>query len=172
MVGDKIVVVGGPGRRQARARRPRSSTASAGRIAADIPTPREHLGAASDGRYLYAVGGRDLSADKNAAALERYDPDSDTWTKLKSMPKATGSVGAAFVAGRVVAVGGEGVDEPSDAVQAYEVKQRAWSQLPALPAARHGVAVTALEDSLYAIGGAAVAGHAQSTKKTYVLDFD
>ncbi len=32
---------------------------------ADIPTPREHLGAASDGRYLYAVGGRELSADKN-----------------------------------------------------------------------------------------------------------
>ena len=39
---------------------------------ADIPTPREHLGAASDGRYLYAVGGRDLSAGQepgNARAI-------------------------------------------------------------------------------------------------------
>ena len=41
---------------------------------ADMPTPREHLGAASDGRYLYAVGGRELSADKNLGTLERYDP--------------------------------------------------------------------------------------------------
>ena len=72
----------------------------------------------------------------------------------------------------MVAVGGESSTSPSDAVQAYEVKQRAWSQLPALPAARHGVAVTALKNSLYAIGGAAVAGHTESTKKTYVLDFE
>ena len=115
-------------------------------IAADIPTPREHLGAASDGKYLYAVGGRNLSSDKNTAALERYDPASDSWTKLKNMPKPTGSVGAAFVAGSVVAVGGESSTSASDAVQAYEVKQRAWSQLPALPAARHGVAVDGAQE--------------------------
>jgi non-specific serine/threonine protein kinase len=171
VVGNKIVVVGG----QADGKLVRETEVFDGQrwtIAADIPTPREHLGAASDGKYLYAVGGRNLSADKNSAALERYDPDSDSWTKLKSMPKTTGSVGAAYVAGSVVAVGGESSTSPSDAVQAYEVRQRAWSQLPALPAARHGLAVTALKNSLYAIGGAAVAGHAQSTKKTYVLDFE
>jgi serine/threonine protein kinase/N-acetylneuraminic acid mutarotase len=171
VVGNKIVVVGG----QADGKLVRETEVFDGQrwtIAADIPTPREHLGAASDGKYLYAVGGRNLSADKNSAALERYDPASDSWTKLKNMPKTTGSVGAAFVAGSVVAVGGESSTSPSDAVQAYEVRQRAWSQLPALPAARHGLAVTALKNSLYAIGGAAVAGHAQSTKKTYVLDFE
>ena len=171
VVGNKIVVVGG----QADGKLVRETEVFDGQrwtIAADIPTPREHLGAASDGKYLYAVGGRNLSADKNSAALERYDPASDSWTKLKNMPKPTGSVGAAFVAGSVVAVGGESSTSPSDAVQAYEVKQRAWSQLPALPAARHGLAVTALKNSLYAIGGAAVAGHTESTKKTYVLDFE
>ena len=39
-----------------------------------MPTPREHLAAVSDGTYVYAVGGRFLSADKNSAALERFDP--------------------------------------------------------------------------------------------------
>ena len=72
-----------PGRRQARAARPRSSTARAGRTCADIPTPREHLGAASDGRYLYAVGGRNALRGQELGALERYDPASDSWTKLR-----------------------------------------------------------------------------------------
>jgi N-acetylneuraminic acid mutarotase len=138
----------------------------------DIPTPREHLGAASDGRYLYAVGGRDLSADKNSTALERYDPADDSWTKLDDMPNDVGSVGAAYVDGLVIAVGGETATEALDAVQAFDVESKRWSELPALPASRHGVAVAALDDSLYAIGGAAAAGHVEPTDTVSVLDFE
>ena len=46
---------------------------------AAMPTPRDHLGAVSDGRYYYAVGGRALSADQNIGAVERYDPTDDHW---------------------------------------------------------------------------------------------
>ena len=116
VVGDKIVVTGG----QADGKLVPQTEVFDGeswKDVADIPTPREHLGAASDGRYLYAVGGRELSADKNLGTLERYDPGSDTWTKLKDMPTATGSVGAAFVGGRVITVGGESSTEASDAVR-------------------------------------------------------
>jgi hypothetical protein len=55
-----------------------------------MPTPREHLGAASDGRYVYAVGGRQLSAAKNLGALEPYDPASDGWKKLAANGSWTG----------------------------------------------------------------------------------
>jgi non-specific serine/threonine protein kinase len=95
----------------------------------------------------------------------------DNWTTLDPMPKVVGSVGVAFVAGRVVAVGGESTTTASDAVQAYDVRKRAWSQLSSLPKPRHGVAVAAIKDSLYVIGGAAAAGHVQSTRDTFVLDF-
>ena len=171
VVGDKIVVVGG----QADGKLVRQTEVFDGESwteAAEIPTPREHLGAASDGRYLYAVGGRDLSAAKNLPTLERYDPADDSWTPLDDMPEKVGNVGAAYVDGLVIAVGGEGVTEPFDTVQAFDVKSERWSQLPALPAARHGVAVAALGDSLYAIGGAAAAGHVQATDTVSVLDFD
>ena len=171
VVGDKIVVVGG----QADQKLVRQTEVFDGRrwtVAADMPTPREHLGAASDGRYLYAVGGRELSADRNVAALERYDPADDSWTVLDDMPDHVGNVGAAFVDGLVIAVGGEGVTEAFDAVQGFDVQSKRWSQLPALPAARHGVAVAVLEDSLYAIGGAAAAGHVEATGTVSVLDFD
>jgi non-specific serine/threonine protein kinase len=170
VVGNRIVVVGG----QADGRLVPETEVFDGRRwidAAELPTPREHLGAASDGRYLYAVGGRELSAADNAGALERYDPASDSWTKLAAMPKVVGSVGVTFAAGRVIAVGGEGVTTASDAVQGYDVRRHIWSQLPALPKARHGPAVAALRGSLYAIGGAAAAGHVQPTQDVYVLDF-
>jgi N-acetylneuraminic acid mutarotase len=170
VVGDKIVVVGG----QAEGRLVTQTEVFDGERwtdAARIPTPREHLGAASDGRYLYAVGGRQLSAAKNVGALERYDPASDSWSKLAAMPKAVGSVGVTFVAGRVIAVGGEGITTALNAVQGYDVRRHAWSQLPALPKGRHGPAVTTLRGSLYAIGGAAAAGHVQPTQDVYVLDF-
>jgi serine/threonine protein kinase/N-acetylneuraminic acid mutarotase len=171
VVDDKIVVVGG----QADKKLVRQTEVFDGRrwtVAADIPTPREHLGAASDGRYLYAVGGRDLTAAKNVPALERYDPARDSWTKLDDMPENVGSVGAAYVDGLVVAVGGEGVTEPFDTVQAFDVESQRWSPLPTLPAPRHGAAVAVLGDSLYAIGGAAAAGHVQATDTVRVLDFD
>ncbi len=171
MVGDKIVVVGG----QADRKLVRQTEVFDGRRwtdAADIPTPREHLAAASDGRYLYALGGRDLTAAKNLPTLERYDPADDSWTALDDMPDTVGSVGAAYADGLVIAVGGEGVTEPSDAVQAFDVESKRWSQLPALPAPRHGVAVGVLGDSLYAIGGAAAAGHVEPTDTVSVLDFD
>ena len=64
VVDDKIVVVGG----QADGKLVSKTEVFDGERwtdVADIPTPREHLAAASDGRYLYALGGRDLSAAKN-----------------------------------------------------------------------------------------------------------
>jgi len=137
---------------------------------ADLPTPREHLGGASDGRYLYAVGGRELSADKNLGTLERYDPASDSWKALADMPDASGSVGAAYVGGRLITVGGESSTSASDAVQGYDIRRAVWAELPVLPSARHGVAVTAFKDALYAVGGATAAGHVQSTSEAEVLD--
>ncbi len=171
VVDNKIVVVGG----QADGKLVAATEVFDGerwKDVADIPTPREHLGAASDGRYLYAVGGRALAADKNSGALERYDPDSDSWTKLPSMPTASGSLAAAYVGGRLITVGGETPTEVSDAVQAYDLKKRTWSSLPRMHTARHGVALAALNDSLYAIGGATAPGHVGSTRKAEVLDLD
>ena len=162
VVGDKIVVVGG----QANGKLvPQTEVFDGERWTdvADIPTPREHLGAASDGRYLYARRRPRSGAAKNLATLERYDPGRRHLDELGRHARQVGSVGAAYVAGLVIAVGGEGVTEPSDAVQAFDVESKRWSELPPLPAPRHGVAVGTLEDSLYAIGGAAAAGHVQAT---------
>jgi non-specific serine/threonine protein kinase len=169
VVGDKIVVVGG----QADGKLVPQTEVFDGKRwtdVAEMPTPREHLGAASDGRYVYAAGGRGLSADKNSTALERYDPADDRWTKLKGLPQAAGGVGVAYAGGRIVVIGGEGTTAVSGAVQAYDIQHERWSSLPALPTARHGVATAAVGQSVYAIGGATQVGHIGSTKEADVLD--
>ena len=106
VVGDKLVVVGGQNAKQLVAQT-EVFDGKSWTQAADLPTPREHLAAVSDGVYVYTVGGRFLSADKNSAAFERFDPESGNWDKLVDMPTPRGSYGAAFIDGRIVVVGGE-----------------------------------------------------------------
>jgi N-acetylneuraminic acid mutarotase len=169
VVGDKIVVVGG----QADGKLVPQTEVYDGEgwtVVADIPTPREHLGAASDGRYLYAAGGNDLASDTKSAAFERYDPETNEWTPLDDMPEALKGVGAGFAGGRIVAVGGEDLTAVSDAVYGYDIRGREWSPLPRLPNPRHGVALTEVGDSLYAIGGATAPGHAGPTDAVDLLD--
>ena len=92
VVGDRIVVMGG----QDDGRLLDTTEVFDGKRwseAANIPTPREHLAAASDGEFVYAVGGRALGPDKNSAALERYDPADDSWQALPDMPTARGGLG-------------------------------------------------------------------------------
>ena len=90
VVGDKLVLGGGQNEKklvpQTEVFDGKSRT-----DAADLPTPREHLAAVSDGFYVYTVGGRFLSTDKNSAAFERFDPESGEWVKLVDMPTPRGS---------------------------------------------------------------------------------
>ncbi len=170
VVDNKIVVTGG----QADGRLVEETEFLPGgvkwREGAELPTPREHLAAVSDGRFVYAVGGRRLMANRNSRALERYDVRENRWTNLASMPIASGSLGAAILGGRLVAVGGEGATRPISAVQSYDLISGRWSRLDPLPTARHGLGVAALGDTLYTLGGALGAGHSQSTKQVEALE--
>ena len=76
MVGDKIVVVGGrtAGNSPAPVTPTEVFNGTSWHDAAGIPIPGDHLAAASDGTYLYAVGGRKLDVTANTAAVQRFDP--------------------------------------------------------------------------------------------------
>jgi non-specific serine/threonine protein kinase len=139
------------------------------RSGAALPTPREHLAGASDGRYLYAVGGRRLSPDKNLAALERYDPDADRWEKLAGMPTPRGGLGVAIAGGRLYAVGGETPTTVLRAVEAYDIAKDRWSAVSPLRTPRHGMAVATAGGRLYAIGGGLKPGHTNSTATAEAL---
>ena len=169
VVDDKIVVVGGQAN-NALVPATEIFDGTRWRDAAPLPTPREHLAAASDGRFVYAVGGRKRSSDQNTAVLERYDAKSDGWKALRSMPVATGSMGATIVNGRLVVVGGEGPSQVIKNVQSYDIAADRWSQLGAMRTPRHGLGVAAFGTTLYALDGARATGHSQSTNIAEALD--
>jgi non-specific serine/threonine protein kinase len=137
----------------------------------DLPSPRDHLAAASDGNFVYAVGGRFLSADKNVATVDRYDPSDNSWSKLPDMPTARGDLGASVVGGRLVAVGGESSTGVFPIVESFDINKRQWSGLPAMRTPRHGLAVATVGTSVFAINGAQVPSHGVATNINEVLPF-
>jgi serine/threonine-protein kinase PknK len=171
VVGDKLVAVGGQNSKKVV---PQTEVfdGSSWHDAADMPTPREHLAAVSDGTYVYTVGGRFLSADKNSAAFERFDPQSGTWTKLVGMPTPRGSYGATFIDGRIVAVGGEEPTQVLGVAEMYDVADGKWSTLPPMPTPRHAEVVATVGNTVYCIGGANRPTHEGPVATVEALDFN
>ena len=136
---------------------------SAWRDAEAIPTRRDHLSAASDGRSLFTVGGRFLSPGAVSAALERFDPVTGGWERLPALPTARGGQGAAIVGGRLVVAGGEDPSGAYGEVEAYDLVGQGWSALPPLPTPRHGLSVERVGAELLALVGGTAFGVAPST---------
>lgn len=170
VVGDKLVVAGGQNEKQLV---PQTEVfdGQSWQDVADLPTPREHLAAVSDGFYVYTIGGRFLSADKNSAAFERFDPQSGQWTKLVDMPTPRGSYGATFIDGRIVALGGEEPTRVLDAAEMYDIAEGKWISLPPIPTARHGEVVATVDNTVYCIGGANRPTHEGPVATVEALDF-
>src|SRR5690606_14602083 len=59
---------------------------------ADMPERISHCGTTNDGRYVYMAGGYvGLDGNRQSFATtttRRYDPVTDTWTSMKSLPVA------------------------------------------------------------------------------------
>jgi serine/threonine protein kinase/N-acetylneuraminic acid mutarotase len=170
VVGDKLVVVGGQNEKKL-VPQTEIFDGESWTQAADLPTPREHLAAVSDGVYVYTVGGRFLSADKNSAAFERFDPESGEWVKLVDMTTPRGSYGAAYIDGRIVVVGGEEPTRVLSTVEMYDIADSKWTTLAPIPTPRHGEVVAAVGNTVYCIGGANRPTHEGPVSTIEALDF-
>ena len=173
VVGNKIVVVGGrtAGTSPAEVIPTEVFDGTSWHDAAGIPVPGDHLAAASDGTYLYAVGGRRLEVTSNTAAVQRFDPAADRWIQLPAAPGKVSDAGAAIVGGRLIVAGGESIGTVFSTVWAYDLASSTWSILPNLAEPRHGLAVAAIGNTLYAIDGASQPGHNASTPTLQTLTF-
>jgi hypothetical protein len=121
-----------------------------------IPSLRDHLAAATDGRLVYAIGGR--RAGGHFGTVEVYDVETDRWQKRLDMPTPRSGLGAAFVQGVVVAVGGEG-PRIFPEVEAFDAPDR-WRRFPDLAVPVHGVGVVAVGPDVYALAGGSRVGTA------------
>jgi len=132
---------------------------------APLPSPaRNHLAAVALDGFVYVVGGRrDGGGNINSAQLDRYDPDTNSWEPLASMPTARSGHAAAAIAGRIVVMGGEvnAANPPNNVfveVEVYSPGTNTWVSLDPMADPRHGIGAATVGDLIYVPGGARRAG--------------
>jgi N-acetylneuraminic acid mutarotase len=157
-VGDRIIVTGGVDGNGAMLKTTEIFDGNSWTLGADIPTARQMLSGASDGKLMYTVGGTNGNSDLQN--VEAYDPGANTWTSLPGLPQARSDLGAAIVDGRLVAVGGLSAGQILKSVTMLDLATKIWAPLPDMGTGRHGMAVAAVDKSVYAVGGSTnVAGN-------------
>ena len=133
----------------------------------------QYGGSATDGTYLYIVGGiSDGAAPDAYRQLRRYNPENNQWETLAMMPNTGAYTGAyynagAYSNGRVFSFGGYGFyftngywsGTPTNRIYAYTISTATWAELSAtLTSARYilnaAATPTALGDRIYIAGGA------------------
>lgn len=124
----------------------------------ELPTPRDHLGAATVGDRIYAVGGRiQIDFGRNVDVNEVYGP-TDFWSRGPGLPTARSGIAAASLGGRIYVFGGEESAGTFDENEAYEPETNTWETFEPMPTARHGLGAAVVADTIYVIGGGETPG--------------
>lgn len=118
-----------------------------------------HALLAAAGR-LYVIGGNNAYA--NVAPAEVYDPETNAWSDLPSLPTPRNHV-SGFVFGADVCVAG-GRSPARTRVDCFNFESSSWMRLPDLPRATSGAGATTLED------GSAVILGGQDAQETRIND--
>lgn len=131
---------------------------------APMPTGHTYFAAVTglDGR-IYAMGGRlGESGSPASAAVEAYNPATNTWTTLASLPTARYGLAAAVGPdGKIYALGGfaPSLGGYTNTVYIYDPVTNSWATGPSLSTARgYLAAATGSDGKIYALGGISSTG--------------
>jgi N-acetylneuraminic acid mutarotase len=131
------------------------------RRGANMEVGRNHVASGVLRDRLYVIGGRPGPIAGNFKVAEKYNPDTDRWTRIARLPTATSGAAAAVAHGRVVVFGGEKTDGSGrtiGATAAYNPRTNRWAVLPDMRTPRHGLGGASFEGRVFAIEGGPQAG--------------
>lgn len=112
------------------------STAGGAVVSKALPTQEQtHQAWASDGTYMYSIGGHQLTIGSPVAYNQRYNPAGDSWTTLTVIPAARWGMGSCYLGGKIYCFGGttDGATA-SSRLDIYDIAGNSWSAGTALPA--------------------------------------
>ena len=124
---------------------------------APLPLAVNHAAAVAYRGDLYVVGGytdpNGLSRETNA--LQRYDPQTNTWSRLKDAPTVRGALAAGVIGNRLFAAGGARGGAPLGTLEIYSFKTNTWSTGASMKLPREHLAAAVHRGSLYVLAGRA-----------------
>ena len=146
-----------------------------------LPTAVSNPGIAVLSGQLYVIGGcisyaeapfcnaNDFHTQAPAATMvDRYDPATNSWTRLASYPIPISGAACAGIDGEIVCAGGQrvnGWDTPSSATYLYNPASNTWTQGADIPYANFGMAYSGSGGELQIAGGATLSGTGWVTTK-------
>lgn len=139
----------------------------------NLPSALQRLQAASDGRYLYAIGGRTgTNNNSTTSGVTRYDPETNTWSNggFASLPAGLNAGDAAFLDGRIYLPGGYNTaGAVSTAHFAYDVEMNTWAQLNPSPQAVvfYSLVADAPRERIHLTGGGDSTGAPSRRARSY-----
>ena len=122
-----------------------------------IPQAVNHAAAVAYAGDLYVVGGYTAAGglDGETAALWRYEPAADRWTRLPAAPTARAALAAGVIGDRLFVAGGARGGAALRTLEVYDFKRRRWSRGPSLRTAREHLAGTVRGGAFYVVAGRA-----------------
>ena len=125
---------------------------------ASMSTPRFNGGSAVVDGKIYMFSGFTSDYYHGTASAEVYDPASNQWQKIKSMPTGLHDMQVAVLSGKIYIIGGAKYDKNSygdivNAVERYNPATDTWTDLKPMNIVRTDFSLVALNGKLYAIGG-------------------
>ncbi|MBZ0282793.1 MAG: hypothetical protein K8L97_18790 [Anaerolineae bacterium] len=119
---------------------------------------REHVPAVVLDGKIYVVGGRWQNI--STAAVEVYDPATDSWTQAADVPTPRSALSVAVLDGKIHTVGGEELSNSCTygLHEMYDPATDEWTELQNMPTPRHAMLSAVIDDKWYLIGGASEAG--------------
>jgi N-acetylneuraminic acid mutarotase len=130
---------------------------------ADMPEGLTHIGAATDGRYIYAAGGyvsNYVTGQQSFATRDvwRYDTVTNKWTAYVPLPAARSAGALLLIGNQLHYVDGNDVKRVGTTehwVLNLNDPNPQWTTSTPLPFSRNHIAATVLNGKIYVIGGQA-----------------
>ena len=144
---------------------------------ADMGVARQRLAVATDGKYIYAIGGRtSATSSTTVATVDRFDPAQNSWIILSPSvappPLPTGLNGgeAVFLNGKIYLPGGfTSASSLSQSHFVFDVTANTWSNAADVPAGLflYALAADGARGVYYLTGGNNNIGGAVATVRAY-----
>jgi hypothetical protein len=116
-------------------------------------TEMHHIGAAVADGKLYAIGGLTGGSFFGANTVFSFDPATNMWLQVASLPTPRGGMGVAAIGDAIYAAGGQFQSTSFNDFAVFFPAENRWEELPDMPTARNHLAAVAHNGLFYAVGG-------------------